>query len=161
MIWADTVCISFLKITSQPSAALGSGSVMNYSQRFTISGMTGSWPAGSYQTSFQALKGSPTSVPPTLNQVSDAPAAAAAAPPEDAFGISFQFQTGPTRYAPMQLQPGPTITKQDTAPHYPTSAWIVATTFFPIPTIVTTITQNPTDAAVVSRENTVNILDPF
>jgi len=146
----------FFQITSSPLATKGSGSVVNYSKRFTISGMTGKWPAGSYQSVFKALGGTSPAVPPTSNGVTDA-VAGDANPAAGVFGTSYQFQTGPTKYAPMQVQPGKTITKTDMEQHYPTSAWTIATTFLKIfPTIETTVTQNPTDAAVISRENTAS-----
>ncbi|RPA93154.1 cell wall synthesis [Choiromyces venosus 120613-1] len=68
--------------------------------------------------------------------------------------IPYTLQTGPTRYAPMQTQPGQSITATETRRQYPTSAYTIFTTKGPIPNIQATITQG-WDYTVTSKINTV------
>jgi hypothetical protein len=70
------------------------------------------------------------------------------------FGIPYNQQTGLTRYAPMQPLPPTSITAQNTSPLWPTSSVPIATTFLPIPSVQTTITQGAT-YLFTSHENTV------
>jgi len=116
------------------------------------------------QQAYQAAAGSTDSVPATQNTVAlgAAPGGAAGAPGADGpFGISYQFQTtGLTKYAPMQPKPGTKITARNTAPLFAASPFTVATTFLPLPSQVTTITQAVTYSAS-SRENTVCFPDSF
>ena len=152
MLNCDIALPSFLKMVSNPRT--GTGQVVNYSKRFSISGMTGNWPSPALKTSYQAVAGNIDSVPPTANTIANnaQPGAAGA---DGQFGVSYQFQTtGNTRYAPMQAKPPTKITAQATNPQYPTSHFDVATTFLPIASIVTTVTQSVT-YSVSSRENTV------
>ncbi|KAK4981879.1 hypothetical protein LTR28_002912 [Elasticomyces elasticus] len=60
---------------------------------------------------------------------------------------------GLTRYAPMQPVPPTKITAKSPTPLYPTSAYVIATTWLPIPTIVKTVTASQT-FNVKSMENT-------
>ena len=119
---------------------------MNYSQRFSFSGMSGAWPSPAIQAAFTATGGTLTAVPATVNTVTNgapnAPAAGGGAA-DGQYSISYQFQTtGLTKYAPMQLRPGSTITATNTAPLFPASLFTVAPTYLPTPSIVTTITQS-------------------
>lgn len=140
------------------------GTVTNYSDRFTLTGMTGKT-TSTYQAAVQALAGS-TAGPPTVNDVvpnnGAAPAAqapaASVAPAADAaeFNVPYTLQTGLTRYAPMQPVPPTKITKQNPTPQYPTSAFTIARTYLPPPIIFTTATQ-PQTFSVQSRENPVSL----
>ncbi|MCJ1319938.1 hypothetical protein MMC15_005274 [Xylographa vitiligo] len=136
----------FLKITSAPTS--GGGTVVNYSQRFSVSGMTGAWPSPAIQAAFTTTKGILTAVPATVNTITNGvpnapPAGGGVA--DGQYGVSYQFQTtGLTKYAPMQLRPGSTITATNTAPLFPPSIFTVAPTYLPTPSIVTTITQSVT-----------------
>lgn len=60
----------------------------------------------------------------------------------------------PTKYAPMAKLPGTKITKSSATPLFPTSDYVLATTFLPIPTVVQTLTQSQT-FSTKSMENTV------
>lgn len=155
-IYADGVCDSYLKMIS---TATEGGTVINYSDRFTITGMTGSVTA-SVKNAVTALGGS-TAGPPTENDVANGGAAAppASAPPAGAFGIPFTKQTGLTRYAPMQGVPPTKITKKGASPLFPTSAYTVAKTWLPL-SIVTTLTESQT-FSVQSHANTVCHCNPF
>lgn len=131
------------------SVAAAGGTVINYSDRFSLSGMTGVFPA-SITTALANIKG--TSGPPTQNQV--AGAGAGAAGPAGPYTLPYTLQTGLTRYAPMAPLPPTKITKKNPSPQYPTSAVTFAKTFLPTPSIVTTLTQSQT-ASAASRVNTV------
>ena len=125
----------FIKMVSVDS---NGGQVINYSSRFTLTGMTGVFPQNVLD-GFSSVTG--TAGPPTKNQ------AAGAAPAGGAtgdFALPWSEQTGLTKYAAMQPYPGSKITKKTKTPLFPTSPYTIATTFMPPPTIVTTATQQVT-----------------
>lgn len=129
------------------SAAPG-GTVINYSGRFSISGMTGTFP-DAVKTGLKSVDG--TKGPATENNVvqgQNPPAAGDTAVP-------YSMQTGSIRYAPMQKQPPTKITAKDPKPLYPTSAVQFAVTFLPNPVQKTTMTASVTYSHE-SRENTVS-----
>lgn len=125
------------------------GTVTNFSPRFSLSGMTGTFPP-EIVTALKDVKGTdgPDRVDATTG---DGPVD----PADGEFGVEYTMQTGPTRYAPMQPIPPTKITKKEAKPLHPTSAFTVATTFLPNPKIQTTITQSQT-YSVQSRQNTVS-----
>ena len=69
-------------------------------------------------------------------------------------GQPYAMQSGPTKYAPMQKQPGTKITAKTASAQYPTSAVSIAKTILPTPVQQTTITQSGTQT-VSSQENPV------
>ena len=148
----STVNGFFLQFTSVASEG---GTVINYSDRFTMTGMSGVTPATAL-TGVQALGGATTG-PPTQNNVNNGNAAAGggggAAVGGD-FTVPYNLQTGLTKYAPMQPVPGTKITAKSFTPLYPTSAYTVAKTWMPLPSVLTTLTQ-PQTMSVSSMENTV------
>lgn len=135
------------------SVARAGGTVINYSSRFSLTGMTGTFPP-------QVIAGvgtvSGTNGPATENNVAQA-APGGAQQAAGAFGTPYTLQTGLTRYAPMQPQPPKTITAKNPTPLWPTSAVQFATTFLPRPSQVTTLTQSGT-FSVSSMENTVCLI---
>lgn len=139
--------------------ATGTGQIVNYSDRFSISGMTGSWTAPAAEADFKTVTG--TAGPATQNNIAgndgsnnnNNPAAGAN---NGAYGVAYSLQTGLTKYAPMQPKPGSKITGKVTGPLYPTSSYFIATTFLPPAKQVTTSTQAIT-YSVSSRENTVSL----
>lgn len=133
------------------SVAKAGGTITNYSDRFSLAGMTGSFPPAVI-TANAAVTG--TAGPPKVNQVAVAPAAGAGAADAGNWAIPYNLQSGPIRYAPMQPIPPTKITKADVNPLWPTSSVPLATTFLPNPTIPTTLTQAQTFAAQ-SHANTV------
>ena len=143
------------------STAKEGGTVINYSERFTITGMTGTTTAA-IQKAVTALGGS-TAGPPTVNDVAAggnnvAPAPAPADTPAagaGVWGIPYGQQTGLTKYAPMQGVPPTQITQKSPTPKYPTSAFTVASAFLPPASIVTTLTEAQTFIAK-SHANTVS-----
>jgi len=80
-------------------------------------------------------------------------AAASASAAADEISITYTMQTGLTRYAPMQTQPGKTITAKSASMQYPTSSWSVFKTYAPEPSVQTTVTASWT-YAVTSKINT-------
>ncbi|KAH0555868.1 hypothetical protein GP486_006186 [Trichoglossum hirsutum] len=133
----------FLKMIS---VAAG-GTVINYSSRFSLTGMTGTFPPDVI-TGLASVSG--TDGPPTVNQV------AGSAPGDGPFAVPYTLQTGLTRYAPMQPRPGSSITAKKVTPLWPTSGVTIAKSFLPRPSIQTTITQSPT-YGVTSVENNVRL----
>ncbi|TGO29987.1 hypothetical protein BPAE_0009g00850 [Botrytis paeoniae] len=128
-------------------ATTASGTVTVYSNRFSISGMTGSFGATYTITG--------TAGPATVNNVADTAVASSSGTADDGvYGTPYQSQTGLTRYAPMGLMPGTTITATNTEPQYPTSSVALATTYLSSATIDTTLTQAQT-ASFTSHPNTV------
>jgi len=131
------------------STATAGGTVTNYSDRFTMTGMTGVF-APTVATALEGVSG--TSGPPTVNAIAAAAPAAGTAIGTDA-DVAYTAQSGTIRYAPMQPVPPTKITATNTAPLFPTSAVTLASTALPIPSVVTTITQAQT-FSVSSHANT-------
>lgn len=139
------------------STAQDGGTVTNYSPRFTLTGMTGTTNER-YVDQVQALGGS-TNGPATVNDVVPKAADPQPAPVDPGlagFGIPYNKQVGPTKYAPMQPVPPTKITAGNPTPLYPTSAFNIAQGKLPPPTILTTLTASQT-FKVQSVENTVRI----
>ncbi|KAL8682305.1 MAG: hypothetical protein Q9224_005670 [Gallowayella concinna] len=132
----------FLKIQSVgPKGA----QVINYSDRFTISGMTGSF-TENVQAGIAKVSG--TDGPAATNQ--QAPEANAGGA-QGAEAVAYTAQTGLIKYAPMQTPPGTKITAQRPTPRYPTSSVPIAKTFLPPPKQTTTMTASLTNTAAQSR----------
>ena len=143
----------FLRMISTSSEG---GTVTNYSDRFSISGMTGTTPAAE-AAAVVALNGA-TAGPATVNNIANnaAPAAGTTAVVDGGvYAVPYNLQTGLTKYAPMQPVPPTKITAKNVTPLYPTSAVTIATTYLAIPSIVTTMTLSQT-FSVSSMENTVS-----
>jgi len=136
---------SFLKMVSSGADT----SVINYSKRFTLTQMTGTF---SSRVKTGILSVSDTDGPAIKE---DDGREELRKRQKDMFTVPYEDQlTGLTRYAPMAKQPGTTITAKTPKPQYPTSSYVVATTFLPKPTIVTTLTA-PQTFSTSSIENTV------
>ncbi|OCK76099.1 hypothetical protein K432DRAFT_408445 [Lepidopterella palustris CBS 459.81] len=137
----------FLKMIS---VATTGGTITNYSPRFSLTGMTGTFPPNVIAGA-NAITG--TDGPPTVNQIAANNPGAAGTVAASEYFVPYTMQTGLTKYAPMQPVPPTKITKQNPTPQYPTSAVQFASTFLPIPKQVTTMTQSQT-FSVSSMENT-------
>ena len=116
---------SFLKMIS---VAEQGGTVINYSDRFSISDMTGVFPAN-VLSGLKTVSG--TDGPPSKNNVGANNAATGAALGQDLYSVPFADQSGPLRYASMQKVPPTQITKKTMSPVNPTSPYTLATTFLP------------------------------
>jgi len=130
------------------------GQIINFSSRFTLTGMTGVFGA-TVQQGITAV-GSDTAGPKAINQVANSAAGttAAAGAAGGQFTVPYQLQTGLTKYAPMQPVPGTKITATAFTPLHPTSAYTLATTYMGTPIVATTLTLSQT-FSVSSMENTV------
>jgi hypothetical protein len=112
------------------------GTVTNFSPRFSLSDMTGTFPP-------KVLQGA-NAVSGTSGPAHRRIFARQAVVPDAAggsFAIPWIQQTGPFRYAPMQKYPGTKITAQTKTPLNPTSPYTVATTYLPTPTVISTVTM--------------------
>jgi hypothetical protein len=132
------------------SVATQGGTVTTYSDRFTITGMTGA----TDPTIKAAITAAGTAVPASVDATANN-AAAAAGDPNANSGVPYAEQTGLIRYAPMQGVPPTKITKKDTKPLYPTSSYKIAVSFLPTPSQTKTVTASQTFSAD-SMENTVS-----
>jgi len=123
----------FFKMISVDTAG---GTVTNYSPRFSLSGMTGTFPQ-SVIDGMQDVTG--TDGPATENNVQGA--AASSGSGTASFALPWSMQTGLTKYVGMQPYPPSKITQKTKTPLYPTSPYTIATTAMAHPTILTTVTQ--------------------
>ena len=136
--------LSFLQMTAQ--GPNGESTVV-YSDRFTITGMSGTFPAN-VQNGLSTVTGTNGPTNPA------APGAAGSAAPAGEFATPYSMQTGLTKFAPMQQVPGTKITATNTSPLYPSTTVQIAKTWLPTPSQVTTLTQS-NSISVSSQENTV------
>lgn len=143
---------SYIKMLA---VATEGGTVTTYSDRFSLSGMTGTT-AKNY---VDAAADAGTKVPETVDATANNADAAAGAANANS-GVPLESQTGLMRYAPMQAVPPTKITKKDTKPLYPTSSYKIAVSFLPTPSITKTETASQTFSAD-SMENTVSFEKPY
>ena len=135
------------------SVATAGGTITNYSPRFSLTGMTGTFP-DNVLAGLKKVSG--TAGPATENNVVAANPGAGAGGQGAGFAVPYTLQTGLTKYAPMQPEPPMKITAKNASPLWPTSSYSVAKTWLPRPSQVTTFTQSVT-YSLSSRENTVSI----
>ena len=142
----------FLKFLS----ATTGGSIINYSDRFTLSAMTGVFPAA-VEAGLKTVTG--TAGPRTENDIQapennpgapQAPAAGGTA----SFALPYALQTGPIRYAPMAPVGQTKIIAKGQSMQYPTSAYTIARTFLGSADCVSTAFE-PQTAVFQTRENNV------
>jgi hypothetical protein len=150
---ADVENAYFIKVIS---AATG-GVIINFSDRFSLTGMTGVFPAA-VTAGLKTVSG--TDGPATVNQISSpqnaVPAAGAAPAGGPEYEVPYTAQTAPIRYAPMPPMAATKITAKGGAkPLWPTSAYTVYKTNAGLPNAITTNTAVLT-FSVVSREATVS-----
>ena len=131
------------------SIVAAGGTVINYSDRFSISGMTGTFDPAVVAELAQV---SGTNGPPTVNGATGAVPTGSAG---GEFDVPYGLQTGLTKYMPMAKIPPTKISKKNPTPQNPTSSVVLATAPLPAGSIVTTVIQSQT-ASFASRENTVS-----
>lgn len=114
-------------------AEVSDGFTIHYSQRFTLDGMTGS---------YEPSVGSVSDPPSGQTSIAQDGQTAVASIDSKSFSVSYTLQTGLTRYAPMQLQPGTSVTKNKSSwsRKYATSAVSYFTSIRPSPSQLSTIT---------------------
>lgn len=145
----------FLKFIS---AATG-GTVINFSDRFTLPSMSGTFPATVLQ-GLQTVSG--TAGPATQNDIQAAQAGAGAGAAGDSapaagaaeYNVPYTLQTAAIRYAPMPPTAQTKITAKNASPQWPTSAYTVYKGIAGSPNAATTHTAQQT-FSVSSREATV------
>lgn len=121
---ADVENAYFLKFLS---AATG-GSIINFSDRFSLTSMDGVFPA-TVTAGLRTVSG--TAGPPTENDIQTSennPAASSTAVSvggSASFALPYSLQTGPIRYAPMPKIGQTSITAKAASMQYPTSAYTV------------------------------------
>ena len=108
--------------------------------------MTGAWKSASIQQAYNDAKSDVTRVPKTQtttsNNQNNPPANGAGG---DQYSVPYSEQTtGLTKFAPMQQRAPTSITKQDTAPLFPTTAWNIAAAYLPPASQLTTFTATNT-----------------
>ena len=137
-------------------ATSNAGAITLFSDRFTLNGMVGTFPAA-IESDLSSISGTTGPQPMNVQVEERQEAQQGAGAQGDPYAIPYPQQTGLTRYAPMQKVPGTKITATNTAPLYPPSSVVLASTFLPNPTVVTTFTESQTFVAA-SHPNTVSIL---
>jgi len=130
----------------------------NYSPRFTLSAMSGTFPptilAGI--SSIGTSTDGPAASNSNSNENAGAGGAAGTAVGDSSgpYATPYNQQTGPTKYAPMAKRPGTKITAVSARMQNPTSFATLASAYMAAPKVQTTLTQSVT-GSVVSRENAV------
>lgn len=134
----------------QVFAKFADGYTIHYTPRFTLSGMSGS--ANTF-TSFAGSYFTQTGPQPTaqIDVGGDATTINSAS-----FTVPYTLQTGKTRFAPMQTQPGSTVTHTMFSTRYQTSAYTPYSTIRPSPAVYSTITPG-WSYAVTSVINTASV----
>lgn len=108
-------------------AVFAAGTSIHYTSRFKLTSMSG--PVGT-------LKG----VTATGDSPDPQTSAESASIDSASFSIAYTAQTGKTRYAPMQTQPGSKVTMSAWSRRFPTSSYTPYSTLQPSPNVHSTIT---------------------
>lgn len=98
----------------------GEGDTIHYTPRFSLSGMTG--PVSTYTYS-------DTTQPNAITEIYTGPATTVATIDSASFSVTYTLQTGKTRFAPMQMQPGSKITAKSWKRKFATSKVTYYSTF--------------------------------
>ncbi|KAL1311479.1 hypothetical protein AAFC00_004420 [Neodothiora populina] len=137
----------FMKMVSTSSTG---GTVTDFSDRFSLTGMTGTFSTAVTQGLAQV---SGDSGPIGINTFTQA-STASSVPEAGLFTVPFHLQTGLVKYAPMQPVPPTKITAKTASRMNPTSAYSIATTYLAPPSVTLTVTNSQT-FSVSSAENTI------
>ncbi|KAI6246865.1 Cell wall synthesis protein KRE9 [Erysiphe necator] len=144
-IGGPTVNAYFLGLVS---TAIKGGTITSFSDRFTLTGMKGTFPIA-----VKAALKQDSSISGPLAIVKVAAVMDPENPVEGFWDIPYNLQSGLTKYAPMQPIPPTAITATNTKALWPTSSVEFAKTLMPIPSQITTFTQSQT-FSVLSHANT-------
>ena len=129
------------------------GTSILYTDRFQLKGMDGG----------SKIFGSTMSLSVALTATGEAPLAQTEGDEQDvdsrSFSVTYTKQTGRTRYAPMQTQPGKSITYTSMTRRFPTSSYSAYSTYKKSPNVMTTITPG-WDYTPASKPNGATIA-PF
>ncbi|RHZ58465.1 putative beta-1,6-glucan biosynthesis protein (Knh1) [Aspergillus thermomutatus] len=131
----------FLKMVASGPEAFA----INFSNRFTLSNMTGSFPPHLVDEIRSLSDPDGSAVKKDLRK----------RVVEAAYTVPYALQSGPTRYAPMAKKPGSTIPTKAPSPQFSASLYTIATTWLPPATVQATLSATAT-YSVVSVENTAS-----
>lgn len=109
------------------------GYTIHYTPRFALTGMNGQANALTFPASLLSVTGDN---PDAQVQLGGALLSVDSA----SFAVTYTLQTGRTRYAPMQLQPGTSVTHTMYSTRLPTSAYTAYSSLRPSPNVYSTIT---------------------
>ncbi|RMD42012.1 hypothetical protein DV735_g3103, partial [Chaetothyriales sp. CBS 134920] len=136
----------FIKIVSTTPG----GAIVNFSDRFSLTGMTGVFPA-KVVTALKSVSG--TAGPATINAVTADTGEDQSTTDPALYTTPYTQQSGSIRYAPMPPTAPTKITAKAASSQYPTSAYTVYKTYAGTPNAITTHTLQQT-FSVSSREAT-------
>lgn len=117
----------------QVYAKFSSGYSIHYSPRFTLEDMTGETSTLTFSASILSITGTQPSAQLANTGTTDSIDSAL-------FTVPYTEQTGKTRYAPMQTQPGSSISYKLYSTRHATSAYTPYSTLLPSPNVYSTIT---------------------
>lgn len=120
----------------QVFAQYPSGYTIHYTNRFVLTGMTGAASLFTFPANMFSVTGQAPSPAFSINGEGTPTASIDSA----SFTVPYTLQTGQTRYAPMQTQPGTTITYTMYSNRHATSAYTPYTSLSPSPNVFSTIT---------------------
>lgn len=125
------------------------GHSIYYTNRFKLTDMKGEADTYTFPASYFSISGD-----------QPLPQPYAAAQPTSinskSFSVTYTLQTGKTKFAPMQTQPGSTVTATTYSRRHPTSAYTPYKSYSPSPNALSTITPG-WDYTVVSKVNSASV----
>lgn len=133
----------------QVYAQFPDGYTIHYTPRFSLTGMNGQTNTITFPASLLSISGDG---PDAQLQVGGTQISINSA----SFTVPYTLQTGKTRFAPMQMQPGTLVTHTMYSTRHPTSAYTPYTSLSPSPNVYSTITPG-WSYAVTSLFNTAAI----
>lgn len=133
----------------QVYAQFSGGYTIHYTDRFELTGMSGAASDFTFSASLFSVTGDG---PDAQTQLGGATATINSA----SFSVAYTLQTGKTRYAPMQTQPGSSISYTMYSTRLPTSAYTPYSTLSPSPNVYSTITPG-WSYTVTSAYNTASV----
>lgn len=135
----------------QVCAQFTDGITIHYSLRFRLTGMSG-------RTSTLTFAGSLLSVAGKDGPDAQVQLARVAFIASASFTVPYDLQTGRTKFAPMQIQPGTVVTHTMYSTRHQTSAYTPFTSLSPSPNVYSTVTQG-WDYVVTSLPNSASIAE--
>lgn len=138
----------FIQVYAQFGSS--AGYTIHYSNRFELTGMSGSTGLFTFPASYFSITGDN---PTAQSQIGGGTATSI---DSASFSVSYTLQTGKTRYAPMQTQPGSSISYTMYSTRHATSAYTPYTSLSPSPNVYSTITPG-WSYAVTSMVNSASV----
>lgn len=117
----------------QVYATFVTGHTIHYTNRFALTGMSASATTYTFSGNLFSVTGDQPSPQAAVGTDSTVDT--------KSFTVPYTEQTGSTRYAPMQLQPGSVLTVSAYSTRHPTSAYTPYSTLRPSPNVYSTLTQ--------------------